>query len=848
MVASGCHVCRFVYHRGKCRLIGVEEDMTVPRKLQTLKASDLPGVESLWDDLIVQIPNLASESDQIIHQIRDLVAVLPPRELLFRAWFDRLVTLGGIQTDLEMGSSEIGAARRTEYLQSVITGAPPARTTQESVSDADWVRLTDLIAELRTTQQLYALATAMASTNRSAETDGRGEELRWLMPMLGMDSRGKNYPAHWEQYYRDILAPFDELVREMWELSSDELVRGLMDVHRVHGSELPAALVAASRFRARQIAVDTHGAPKLETLRGNDPRGLSAQDAVLVDRLSNFDLFDLASTTALPHALLDDLSWSPGEDQEFFSRSEMAGWPLLDWPTFTRPFIKIDDRHYCFDDSIIPDRILASLERAIQRKAPNRVRHWGNLQVSAVETLALQYIEELLPGASVYPNPRYVLDGKPYETDGIVIFDGHLLVVEVKGGSYPPPSPVLDFEKHAQFARKRVEKPIAQASRVQKALDRYGSLELRDTDAMDVEPIAVIQQADVDEVNLVAVTLEPMTEFASQIEHLEGIGIGIGIEMSRAWVVSLDDLRLCNAIFDNPLIFMHYLHHRLRGGAYRLLMVNDELDHLGLYLGHNAYRQYAEDVVKETNASVFMPIDARAVLDRHFAQHTPGDPQPHCLRQEMPVLFEAVIDALARSTAKGRTAVARHLLDSGGDLRTTLDEQIRAELTRQQTLHRPLPLSLYGSDGAGVTVFCWSPSSGPRNGSLARAHAEALVMMNAEARRLLLEVTFDAAHSVRDVSWKWCELDALSVDRREELTPLMDTMRRRRVAAAVQSKITSVEQGKRRRSSRVGRNDSCPCGSGVKYKKCCLRRYGSNLSGADVGATHGQWLGAQGNH
>ena len=821
--------------------------MTVPRKLQTLKASDFPGVESLWDDLIVQIPNLASKSDQLIHQIRDLVAVLPPRELLFRAWVGRLVTLDGIQTDLEMGSAEIDAARRTEYLQSVIAGTPPARTIQESVRNADWVRLTNLITELRTTQQRYALATAMSSTDRGVETDGRGEELRWLMPMLGMDSRGKNYPVHWEQYYRDILAPLDELVREMWELSSDELIRGLMDVHRVHGSELPAALVAASRFRALQNAVAVHGTPKPESSQIDDLQNLSAQDVFLVDWLGNFDLFDLASTTALPHALLDDLSWSPGEDQEFFSRSEMAGWPLLDWPTFTRPFIKIDDRHYCFDDSIIPDCILTSLERAIQRKAPKRVRHWRHLQSSAVEALALQYIEELLPGASVYPNSHYVLDGTPYETDGIVIFDGHLLVVETKGGSYPPPSPVLDFEDHVQFVRRRLEKPVAQASRVQVALDRYGSLELRDTDAIDAEPITVIQQTDVNEVSLVAVTLEPMTEFASQIEHLEGIGIGIGIEMPRAWVVSLDDLRLCNAIFDNPLIFMHYLHHRLRGGAYRQLMVNDELDHLGLYIEHNVYGQYAEDVVTETEASMFAPIDAREVIDRHFMRHAPDDPQPHSLRQEMPALFEAVIDALARSTAKGRTAVARHLLDSGGDLRVALDEQVRAELTRQQTRHRPLSLSLYGSDGAGVTVFCWSPSSGPRNGSLARAHAEALVMMNTEARRLLLEVTFDAAHEIRDISWKWCELDALSERRREELTPLMETMRRGRVAAAVQGRVTSAERGRRRRSSRVGRNDRCPCGSGAKYKKCCLGRYGSNLSGADVGATHGLWLGAQDN-
>jgi preprotein translocase subunit SecA len=28
----------------------------------------------------------------------------------------------------------------------------------------------------------------------------------------------------------------------------------------------------------------------------------------------------------------------------------------------------------------------------------------------------------------------------------------------------------------------------------------------------------------------------------------------------------------------------------------------------------------------------------------------------------------------------------------------------------------------------------------------------------------------------------------------------------------------------RNRSERVGRNDPCPCGSGKKYKNCCLRR------------------------
>ena len=27
-----------------------------------------------------------------------------------------------------------------------------------------------------------------------------------------------------------------------------------------------------------------------------------------------------------------------------------------------------------------------------------------------------------------------------------------------------------------------------------------------------------------------------------------------------------------------------------------------------------------------------------------------------------------------------------------------------------------------------------------------------------------------------------------------------------------------------RRRNKIGRNDLCPCGSGKKYKKCCLRK------------------------
>lgn len=32
------------------------------------------------------------------------------------------------------------------------------------------------------------------------------------------------------------------------------------------------------------------------------------------------------------------------------------------------------------------------------------------------------------------------------------------------------------------------------------------------------------------------------------------------------------------------------------------------------------------------------------------------------------------------------------------------------------------------------------------------------------------------------------------------------------------------------RETKIGRNESCPCGSGIKYKKCCMLKERSKMS------------------
>ena len=55
----------------------------------------------------------------------------------------------------------------------------------------------------------------------------------------------------------------------------------------------------------------------------------------------------------------------------------------------------------------------------------------------------------------------------------------------------------------------------------------------------------------------------------------------------------------------------------------------------------------------------------------------------------------------------------------------------------------------------------------------------------------------------------------------ERLQILAGEWKRRQKAAAVKERI---QEAVRRGEIDIGRNDACPCGSGLKYKQCCGSR------------------------
>jgi hypothetical protein len=228
---------------------------------------------------------------------------------------------------------------------------------------------------------------------------------------------------------------------------------------------------------------------------------------------------------------------------------------------------------------------------------------------------------------------------------------------------------------------------------------------------------------------------------------------------------------------------------------------------LGFYLEHNHYSLYAEELRGESDARIAFN-GYTAEIDKFFFARLLDPKTPCPLKQKTPRRLLEIVEFLTRTNLQGRSRVASFLLDVSGDWREQLSHEIDEELARQPTTRRPKPMSSHG--GVNLTVYCWTPYSLPCNSDFALAHARTVLLVNGEAERLMLELVFDGKGFLQEVSWQWINKLGIPVQLLPQLEAEAAKLRQKRVTTA------KAERGK------IGRNEPCPCGSGKKYKRCCL--------------------------
>lgn len=779
------------------RLVVVRNNMTPEQHRLYLEANAkrLPEVIATIDTHVAAIVRVATGHD--------------PLSLLQRGYWEQITPMLLRDRYQREKPEEVIAQRMVDYVQGIIAAAPAPSGPLPPVTDEAWGELVTQVTALFTAinRDYVFCRTSDWHVTGAGLPDGRHE---FFVRALLMWCNVTGHRHHHQEiaYLRELMTPHSAVLQRLWGIDAEGLVAGfgriLHSLSRGPGEAL-GRLHAAYRAYAGEAAKAGPGAePEVEAAV---TAGLQADPELeqAADQFFGTGLFRVDG--CLPEPLLRALSWQPGECREFLDGRPFSGWPTRVWPRTLRPFLAIDGSYYCFDVHSLFDHVYRVLQRIILAQEPGYRHAWDEAQKTMSEALPLRLFRQLCPGATTWSSVFYKtreLDPlgarKWCELDGLVCADDHLFIVEVKAGVFKLAPPESDFDAYVRSIERLIFDPAEQGTRFLQWLDAEGRIDL--FDAKHVK-IGELRRDDFAHVTVCAISLDPFTELSAKSHHLRHL---VGRPQAVPfWAISLGDLQTYTELFDNPLAFLHYVEMRGQAICSAKLVLDDEFDHYGMYLKHNQYDVYAAEVGGETRVSW---NGYRAVVDEHFDRlgHNEASPLP---RQEMPAAFSTMIALLARGTHPSRRRVASLLLNISGDEKDRMAATFTRTLAEQRAARRPKPFSIHG-EHLHVTFYCWQDGVLARSAVHAAKHAQGCMLAAGENERLLLELFYDGEGALQELEPTWFSADALTGAARTEVEAYAQRLKRERIGRV------AATQG------RVGRNETCPCGSGKKFKHCCL--------------------------
>ena len=763
-----------------------------------------------------EYPKLCKQIDGNVQKICSLVQRFHPLRLLHRGYFYYLEQHLGKPSEFDHGSKEMIAVRMVDYIQSIIDSAPPTDVSINNFDEDLWNELLKEVTNLYNILNLpfHVCRTAVQKTTlKDYNPDFDGFYVQ--SQMLWTSVRCHRYFMHDMPHLYDLLTPHDDIFKEIFSISINEFLKG---IEQIQFSLSEGFGKVIKEYKEYEQDMKQALNEKISNRQGNESdlddliqvivkeKGWEKRRDSIVGSIY-LDLFDLQKVTNLPKEILRELSWKPGEETSFLAPGEFSGWPLRLWPIKIRPFICVDGRYYCFDLINLMDDLYRIIERLIIRLKPGYRDKWNRRQKSVTESLPFKFFDKLLPNNKTYKSVHYIdstdlLEKKDCETDGIIVYDDHLIIVEIKAGVFAHQPPTTNFFDYIDSIKHLIEEPAIQAKRFIDNLQKANQVSIYNPNKKEN---IVLKKDQFRHITECVVTLDNLTHLAAQADKLGPINVKI---CNPTWCMAIDDLRVYADIFDSPVIFAHFMEERKRAANSNVLSIADELDHLGLYLNHNRYVTYAENLATSSKISNINFLAYRKDFDIYY-HNLVVDPQ-NAIKPKQKYLdgyLEEIIKLIGLQGKTGCCKAASYLLDTNIDIRHKFNSSIPKALLRQSQKKRIIPLSISGT--TNITIFCLIPGISQPTRSWMRDYTLQRILINNENIRMKLIVEFDNENRPINMDYSFLSMKDIS----EQNRPILEQKIQDRKIQAVQETIT--------KQRKIGRNQLCPCGSGKKYKKCC---------------------------
>ena len=732
------------------------------------------------------------EINNEIKKIKEAILKCAPLELLS---FSANTTLMDFITN-SYSSEQINnnINRATEYIQSIFVSAP------STTNSSNYIHSTETFQEIITSiDKLYEMINvfylSFSENIKDIYPDIDELTVEKLMESQFMYLvRGKRYQCFEKDYYKSLLSEHNDIFLELFGICSNDILEGISKIQYALTQAYLDALNSLHECIKKFQANDKHFLQTSEHQKFENS----------INKLFDPDSRNISKITGWPDSLLKELSWDLHDSHvNFFNDKTFSGWPVTYLPVFQRPFIKIENQYYCFDYYIFIDYFYRVLQKTITRIKPQY--SWSDNQQIASEKMVENIFKRILPNCITYTSNYYPINNSSKtfaENDLLIRYDEILIIVEVKAGSFIYTTPMEDFQNHIKSYQSLIEAPDHQCNRTLDYLQKNRSAKIFNKNH---DVVATIDMDTISKIYMISVTIDNINTFAAKAEKLGFL------DLSNSTIsIGVDDLMAYEKYFDSPLTFLHFLEQRKLATQERHLSLNDELDHLGMYIKHNLYPLTLKNIDDSTMINFH---GYRSDLDKYFSSLYHSNLKHLKPTQPLPPLFQEIIKWLDNANIRNRVTISNFLLNFSQETKELFSALVLSTINKQNTSKTMLPILASGLGKEALRFVCFVNQKNIKQLTLKRKRDYTLASLyrDKDNDRYLIDLYLNQDNKIEKVSIQRFYKKDILPQEIKVIKELSDELAKKR-----------CNKFKETHKRKIGRNELCPCGSGLKYKKCCL--------------------------
>ncbi len=473
-----------------------------------------------------------------------------------------------------------------------------------------------------------------------------------------------------------------------------------------------------------------------------------------------------------------------------------------------RPLFFLDaERAFCLHGVSCFDAVFTFFDNLARNDASLRDRY-GRCIADWMELEIERQFHRLFPTAAVIRNACFPDPDNPdgeTEADVVVVWWPFLIVAEAKGKRVAPEALRGSRAKLKQMLDKNIQDAFLQSRRVVRVLERDGRICFKEK---TTGRIVEVEQNRLRRVMPISITLQNLSGIPTQLAVTQRLGLFKG--NAYPWSVSIDDLDTITCFAASPDVFLHYIERRTAHQSINVGLHGDELDIFGQYLGnrlHPSIYEGRKEIAEHAGSNTIAFNGGDEDFEPFYLAEWNGEPPPVTIvGLKVPPPIQAVLLELRNGTDDGARWIAFALLGLS-----------HAALGRLASALENLKLN---------------PAQGQR--ILRTTMREGDVVINVLAHRGLTEGDFFKNVTIRSrmehYRAKPRATVTFGIDQRDSSKPfeIAQWVEGPWEHEPVIEKLLAEDCGQPRivqmprEVPKPGRNDPCPCGSGRKFKKCCI--------------------------